>query len=1625
MNRSLAKRLFVPALVIAVLNFQYLAMASNSFLWNNASSGANPWSTPGNWTPNGVAGPADTNSFGATGTTANSTTINSEVTSSQTISTLLYTNIAPGSWHVTQIPSGVTLSVTTNFSVGITYTNMDFFTSSVAMVDLGTLQVTGGTMNIGNSGSNKTQTATLDLSGLANFVYSNNTGTISMATANRSQSNFKMANASNFVTAATWNDNTGSASTTGTGNLTLGAGTNIINVGTFNISAERDSSTVSFPGSTGGLRIRGVNGTDGSLTTMTLGNRNAGATSGGTSTGTLALNGHPVDIELSTLTLGQATPSGSATLNIGSGILQFDTGTISATTINMAIAGTDVTNSANGTATVGANGTLTVGSGGISLVNEGVIAQTTCAGNLNISGGVVNCSGSIVKTTALGIGNVSITNGALNMLAGTIGTTAIPINTLNLNGASLSLGVNAAISSTNIVATTVATNGFITITIDSVAGVSAPATIPLISYTGNDPFPALSLNPLPRGYGGSLVDDSAAGLVELSVTPPPALTWVGALSDATTDETWSTNVTDANWLIGGVFTNYADPDLVVFNDSAGNNTTVTVSGTLSPGNINVNNSVSTYVFTGTGALSGNTAIVKQGTGSLTLSESGVDTFSGGIAISGGSVLLDNANSEISGGATIAGSSSLQIGNNDTSGTLSGNITDNGMLTIDRSDAYAVFSVISGSGSVVQNGSDTLSLPEANSFSGGLTINGGAVRASAVSSPGTGLITVNTGGTFVAGANHTNSLTLSNAVAGTSASAGFDMATNRILTIAPDSTNVIFSADPQSATPVSLQFLIDAKLSGSGTVVCANATTNDPDNGQGVRFRNTNVVSDFSGTIILTNNCKGELSFLTTPNGSFTPIGSGSITMIAGSYYGTNGQFCPFGTGYSELLLRNNGVGSITVGNNITVVGTGAAVINALAGTNGIVMGNLTIGGGQELIGYRASAPTNVAIFQTVSLTGGNATFTPHSSTFGPVTQPGTDFSLGAIGEQTPGSSITMGGHGNLTLSGANTYTGDTIITNGVLYLTNTASLASSEIVVAAGATFNVSELASTFTLGAAQTLANSSSTAVINGSLDTGSGTVSLTYASGTPSMTVTNGTLTLASGTVFDVNNAGTALGVGSYELISAATAGNVGSVGGTAPSSVTVGGGGLVAGATASLQITGGQLFLVVKETPVFSNLTASQSVAYGASSVTLSGTVSAAGPIYPANGETITVTINGNAQPTTISDSTGDFTITYNPSTIPYSAAAYTITYSYAGNASLNPATDSSTALTINQRVVALTGTRAYDGTANAAAAILLVANKVGSDDVGVTSGVGGLAGAGVGVQPITSLGNLALGGLTAPNYTLAGAGGSVVITQAVTAITLNSSENPSGFRDSINFTASVQPFATGSVNFKTNGVLFDTEALTAGSATSIATTVLPRGTNTITAEYAGDANDIGSTNSLNQVVTNHPPVIANIVTNNETLGQTFQISILSLSNAAAWSDADGDSLTLSSVGPTSANGVTITNDSSFIYYTAPITSSDSFSYVITDGFTNTTGMVYLNAVSPPVAATLSIVINSGVPTVSFTGSPGSSNVVQASTNLLTGWVDISTNMANGSGMWQVTDPQATNYPDRFYRSYQATP
>jgi uncharacterized repeat protein (TIGR01451 family) len=107
-----------------------------------------------------------------------------------------------------------------------------------------------------------------------------------------------------------------------------------------------------------------------------------------------------------------------------------------------------------------------------------------------------------------------------------------------------------------------------------------------------------------------------------------------------------------------------------------------------------------------------------------------------------------------------------------------------------------------------------------------------------------------------------------------------------------------------------------------------------------------------------------------------------------------------------------------------------------------------------------------------------------------------------------------------------------------------------------------------------------------------------------------------------------------------------------------------------------------IIASPTPVFSGLSASQSICFGTDYVTLSGTVSALGSVYPAEGETVRVTINGVMQNAVIAGGKGLFSIDFNTTSLPASVTPYTITYAYAGDTNLNAAANNTgTSLTVN--------------------------------------------------------------------------------------------------------------------------------------------------------------------------------------------------------------------------------------------------------------------------------------------------------------------------------------------------------
>jgi len=257
-------------------------------------------------------------------------------------------------------------------------------------------------------------------------------------------------------------------------------------------------------------------------------------------------------------------------------------------------------------------------------------------------------------------------------------------------------------------------------------------------------------------------------------------------------------------------------------------------------------------------------------------------------------------------------------------------------------------------------------------------------------------------------------------------------------------------------------------------------------------------------------------------------------------------------------------------------------------------------------------------------------------------------------------------------------------------------------------------------------------------------------------------------------------------------------------------------------------------------------------------------------------------------------------------------------------------------------------------------------------------------------------------------------SVTVNQASPTLTVGSSENPSGYGDTVIFTASLPTDATGNMSFLTNGVLFDIEILNGGSTTAT-NSALPGGTNLITAIYSGDSNYSGVTNTLNQVVTNHPPVLAAIGNQTVNVGQTVAVT-------ASASDADAPPQTLTFALLAGATNATLDTNSGAFSFRPLLTqasSTNNFTVQVSDNGT------------PPLGATqsFSVVVNPlsapGIGNISFAGGQFSFKVSGQSGPDYA--VEISTNLTQWSNVFITNSPAlpfnwtdaATNSPQRFYR------
>ncbi|EAM5407013.1 autotransporter outer membrane beta-barrel domain-containing protein [Salmonella enterica] len=432
------------------------------------------------------------------------------------------------------------------------------------------------------------------------------------------------------------------------------------------------------------------------------------------------------------------------------------------------------------------------------------------------------------------------------------------------------------------------------------------------------------------------------------------------------------------------------------------------------------------------AISGSGQVVKSGDDALTLS--GANSYTGGTLISGGTLIASNVEA---------------LG--------SGDVTDNATLALNTGGTFD--NAISGSGQVVKSGDDVLTLSGANSYSGGTLISDGTLVASNVEALGSGDVTndavleLNTGGTFdntISGSGRVvksgdGALTLSGANSysgGTLISDG---------TLIAGRVDVLGSGDVTDDATLELNTggTFDNAISGSGQVVKSGdkmLTLSGANSYSGGTLISdgTLVASNVEalGTGDVTNNATLELNtggdFTNNISGSGQVVKSGDDTLtLSGANSYTGGTTISGGT----LVATNvEALGSGDVTNNAVLeLNTGGTFDNAISGSGQVVKSGdktLTLSGANSYTGGTTINDGTLVATSVDALGTGDVT---DDATLELNTGGDFDNAIGGSGN------VVKSGADTLTLSGSNTYTGGTLISDGTLVASNVDALGTGDV----------------------------------------------------------------------------------------------------------------------------------------------------------------------------------------------------------------------------------------------------------------------------------------------------------------------------------------------------------------------------------------------------------------------------------------------------------------------------------------------------------------------------------------------------------------------------------------------------
>lgn len=677
------------------------------------------------------------------------------------------------------------------------------------------------------------------------------------------------------------------------------------------------------------------------------------------------------------------------------------------------------------------------------------LATTSFAQSKSYSKGTVNVTPANVATTAPGnpptISQISGT-AVVNITAPNVIVTTMTGGTLNVGAArGTASTVPVTIGTANGGSLRVNTTGNLTV---STVGSTAAKSLNVAGGSLNLQA-ALTVNGTLTMSGGSIAGSSvsatrfslSAGTIDADLLGTGALTKTGAgtltLNGAANNYTGATTVSAGTMVIGSAGRLPAGQALTVnggtlnLGGTSASLSTVTVSrGTISNGDISAS---STYSVTGgtiSANLGGAAALTKTGAGTAILT--GANDYSGTTTVSAGTLEVKAS-------------------------SLPSDVVNNGVLTFNQSTSETYSDVINGRGRLTKIGDGTLTLTGANLYTGGTTISGGTLAVSDGTLPSplgkatiinNATLSFNNDGsqvTFAApvsgrgnffktgpgvvllsGANtYSGGTTVVDGVL-----AGTPRSLRGAITMINTGSGVVFNCSTVGGTQsgkieglgsVTKTGSLTLTLTGANTYTGGTIVDGGTLSGSSISFPGDIQVT--SGQVHFNQTRTGTYAGNISGAGSLTKLGAGALTLT-----GTN-TYAGGTTVTSGTLQGNSSNLQGTIVNNATVVFDQAAsgeytgVMSGRGRLTKIGNGTLTLSGGNQYTG--GTTVSGGFLAGTVNSVQGNIVNNAHVQ----LTEEGSGTYRGAMS----GTGVLEKlGVGTLTLTGRNTYRGNTIVSQGTL-----------------------------------------------------------------------------------------------------------------------------------------------------------------------------------------------------------------------------------------------------------------------------------------------------------------------------------------------------------------------------------------------------------------------------------------------------------------------------------------------------------------------------------------------------------------------------------------------------------------